>query len=150
MTSAPRQALTTTTTVASTKQATAPVTMAATANSMETTVPVTEVLAGAAKPKDVKEATKKTTAKRARKEIIVDSTTVEPGTDGEKDKPESGSPNVLIVAKSVRNFLKALPNSCHCGAEALPTLNIRVTELLREASTRAHANSRKTLKSCDF
>ena len=56
----------------------------------------------------------------------------------------------LIVAKSVRTMLKSMPNSMHCGADALPMLNVRVQELLTEASARASGNSRKTLKACDF
>jgi hypothetical protein len=56
----------------------------------------------------------------------------------------------LIVAKSVRTMLKGMPNSMHCGADALPTLNIRVQELLSEAAARANGNSRKTIKACDF
>lgn len=56
----------------------------------------------------------------------------------------------LIVAKSVRAMLKAMPNGMHCGADALPMLNTRVQEMLTEAASRASGNGRKTLKGCDF
>lgn len=68
----------------------------------------------------------------------------------EKNETTTTVHNYLIVAKSVRTFLKSLPTACHCGADALPTLNTKVTELLIEASARAHANGRKTIKQSDF
>jgi len=71
-------------------------------------------------------------------------------TAGADDTAAVVSKDCLIVAKSVRTMLKAMPNSMHCGADALPMLNIRVQELLTEAASRASGNSRKTLKACDF
>ena len=56
----------------------------------------------------------------------------------------------LIVAKSVRTFLKNLPQACHLSQDALPMLNQKVLDMLLVASARAHANSRKTIKSSDF
>lgn len=91
--------------------------------------------------------------KRARKETTEPThTTDETGTTSMTigDKTEPVTQNYLIVAKSVRTFLKNLPTSCHCGADALPTLNTKVTEMLIEASQRAHSNGRKTIKSSDF
>ena len=106
--------------------------------------------------KDGKEVVKKAGGtKRARKEPEMKteemmatgtSTTMMEG----NEKPEGSTTSYLIVAKSVRTFLKNLPTACHCGADALPTLNQKVTEMLCEASQRAHANGRKTLKSSDF
>jgi histone H3/H4 len=62
--------------------------------------------------------------------------------------PETGS--WLIVAKAVRQHLKNHEISMHCGSDALPVLNAKLADLLREATARAHANGRKTLKGCDF
>ena len=99
--------------------------------------------------KSIPKETKKVGAKRQRKDT--------PETHGEEvctetpaEKSEGSTQNYLIVAKSVRTFLKNLPTSCHCGADALPTLNQKVTEILIEASQRAHANGRKTIKQSDF
>jgi hypothetical protein len=74
------------------------------------------------------------------------------GEDGtlEEVSGVTGNKDWLIVAKSVRTMLKGMPNSIHCGANALPMLNVRVQELLTEAATRANGNSRKTIKACDF
>jgi hypothetical protein len=56
----------------------------------------------------------------------------------------------LIVAKSVRQLLKNLPNGVHCGADALPAVNAKLHCILIEAATRAHENGRKTLKASDL
>jgi len=69
-----------------------------------------------------------------------------------EDVEKTGEPGTwLIVAKTVRGLLKSNPNAAmHCGSDALPALNARVVEIIQEAITRAVANNRKTLKSCDF
>jgi hypothetical protein len=99
-----------------------------------------------------KEGKKPAGAKRPRKENATsgDAKTADEHNTDSGDKPESVTAQYLIVAKSVRTFLKNLPTACHCGADALPTLNQKVTEMLIEATVRAHANGRKTLKSSDF
>ena len=56
----------------------------------------------------------------------------------------------LIVAKAVRMHLKNHEHSMHCGADALPALNAKLSELINDAVQRAVANGRKTLKQCDF
>lgn len=83
------------------------------------------------------------------------SSTETPAAGGEADavmtdEAPSGNKDWLIVAKSVRSVLKGMPNGMHCGADALPMLNVRVQEILKEASARAAGNGRKTLKACDF
>ena len=101
-----------------------------------------------AQPKEKKQ----TGVKRPRKEIEAakNETVATSAEPTEKGTEGPTATNYLIVAKSVRTFLKGLPTACHCGADALPTLNTKVTELLMEASARAHANGRKTIKFSDF
>jgi hypothetical protein len=69
---------------------------------------------------------------------------------GEEDTkaPETGT--WLIVAKAVRMHLKNNETSMHCGADALPALNAKLADMLRDAMQRAQCNGRKTLKGCDF
>jgi hypothetical protein len=67
--------------------------------------------------------------------------------EGEKASEPS---NWLVVAKTVRGLLKAHPASMHCGSDALPALNSKVSEIINEAIGRALANGRKTLKNSDF
>ena len=69
---------------------------------------------------------------------------------GEEDgkAPESGT--WLIVAKAVRQYLQNNETAMHCGADALPALNAKLADLLRDAMHRAQQNGRKTLKGCDF
>lgn len=71
-----------------------------------------------------------------------------PDAEGDDDKPDSGT--WLLVAKAVRLYLKTHESSMHCGSDALPALNAKLADLLREASGRARANGRKTLKASDF
>lgn len=66
----------------------------------------------------------------------------------EKVVTESGT--WLIVAKAVRMHLKNHEHSMHCGADALPALNAKLSEMINDAVQRAVANGRKTLKQCDF
>lgn len=70
----------------------------------------------------------------------------EPG--GEERGPESGT--WLIVAKAVRMHLKNHEVSMHCGSDALPALNAKLADLIKDAIGRAQTNGRKTLKACDF
>lgn len=72
------------------------------------------------------------------------------GTAPAENEASTANKDWLIVAKSVRAMLKAMPNGMHCGAEALPMLNSRVQEMLTDAASRASGNGRKTLKACDF
>ena len=62
--------------------------------------------------------------------------------------PESGT--WLIVAKAVRSHLKASETSMHCGSDALPALNAKLADMIRDAVLRASLNGRKTIKACDF
>jgi len=62
--------------------------------------------------------------------------------------PESGT--WLIVAKAVRMHLKNHEVSMHCGSDALPALNAKLADLIKDAIGRAQTNGRKTLKACDF
>lgn len=121
------------------------------ATTPSTPAPTPEVLPAG---KEGKEAKKPTGAKRPRKEAAPadakKNAGAEENTADGAEKAEAAGTQFLIVAKSVRTFLKNLPQACHCGADALPTLNQKVTELLIEASMRAHLNGRKTLKICDF
>ena len=66
--------------------------------------------------------------------------------------PEEGKEDskALVVAKAVRQYLKNNETAMHCGADALPVLNAKITGLLRDAMQRAQQNGRKTLKGCDF
>ncbi len=66
----------------------------------------------------------------------------------EKVVPETGT--WLIVAKAVRMHLKNHEHSMHCGADALPALNAKLSEMINDAVQRAVSNGRKTLKQCDF
>jgi hypothetical protein len=81
--------------------------------------------------------------------VTADASPAEEETLGEADVANA-TKDWLIVAKSVRTMLKSMPSSMHCGADALPMLNVRVQEMLTEAAARASGNSRKTLKACDF
>jgi len=65
-------------------------------------------------------------------------------------EPGGESGNCMIVAKAVRMALKNSSTPMHCGADAIPALNSKVMEFINDASARAIANGRKTLKSCDF
>jgi hypothetical protein len=67
-----------------------------------------------------------------------------------KDESETNSAICVIVAKGVRSHLKNLPTSFHCAADAIPTINLRVIELILAASERARANGRKTVRASDF
>jgi len=67
----------------------------------------------------------------------------------EGEKQEGGS-SWLVVAKTVKTMLKSYPTPMHCGADALPALNAKISELINEAVGRALANGRKTLKNSDF
>jgi hypothetical protein len=70
------------------------------------------------------------------------------GEDVEKTSSEiSGG---LVVAKAVRTLLKNHTTPMHCGSDALPALNSKVSEIIYEAIGRALANGRKTLKNSDF
>ena len=67
------------------------------------------------------------------------------------DNVEASSHNQLIVAKSIRAFLKSRPVQYNCSADVLPTLNRVLTEILVRACQRADANNhRKTLMSQDI
>ena len=66
----------------------------------------------------------------------------------EEKGPESGT--WLIVAKAVRMHLKSHEVSMHCGSDALPALNAKLADLIKDAIGRAQTNGRKTLKACDF
>ena len=68
--------------------------------------------------------------------------------EGEKQIGEQ--PGALIVAKAVRTLLKNHTTPIHLGSDALPALNVKVTELIYEAIGRSLANGRKTLKNSDF
>lgn len=68
----------------------------------------------------------------------------------EDDSKTLESGTWLIVAKSVRMYLKNNETAMHCGADALPALNAKLADLLRDAMQRAQCNGRKTLKACDF
>jgi hypothetical protein len=119
----------------------------------QTTTNVPEVLPAGPKGQPAQPKEKKHTGvKRPRKdtETAKDETAANSAEPMEKSNEGPTVTNYLIVAKSVRTYLKGLPTACHCGADALPTLNTKVTELLMEASSRAHANGRKTIKSSDF
>jgi len=114
-------------------------------------------------PPKVEEAEPKRAAKRARKEPAVgEASSAAPKAkknpvaeaDGEATAVEgekvAETANWLVVAKTVRGLLKASPTPMHCGSDALPALNAKVSELINEAVGRALANGRKTLKNCDF
>lgn len=66
----------------------------------------------------------------------------------EMKTPESGS--WLIVAKAVRMHLKSHETAMHCGSDALPALNAKLADMIKDAIVRAQSNGRKTLKACDF
>jgi hypothetical protein len=71
-----------------------------------------------------------------------------PGEENNGSPLETGT--WLVVAKAVRAALKATPTPMHCGADALPALNVKVQETINEAIARALANGRKTIKASDF
>lgn len=62
--------------------------------------------------------------------------------------PDSGQ--WLIVAKAVRMHLKSHETAMHCGSDALPALNAKLADMIKDAINRAQSNGRKTLKACDF
>ena len=66
------------------------------------------------------------------------------------EEGEVAAGSALVVAKAVRTLLKNHPTPMHCGGDALPALNSKVSDIIFEAMGRALANGRKTLKSSDF
>jgi len=66
------------------------------------------------------------------------------------EEGEVAGGSALVVAKAVRTLLKNHPTPMHCGGDALPALNSKVSDIIFEAMGRALANGRKTLKSSDF
>ena len=78
-----------------------------------------ETVVTTAKPKKgVKRQRKDTTTTSMSSDTKTETTTTSETTE----KPET-SPACLVVAKSVRVFLKNLGQPCHCGADAIPELN---------------------------
>jgi hypothetical protein len=63
---------------------------------------------------------------------------------------EEGRSGVLVVHKAVRMTLKGLPTPYHVSSDFISALNTRVHELLIDATNRAHANGRKTLRASDL
>jgi hypothetical protein len=98
-------------------------------------------------PVEVAVETKKAAVKRPRKspsvtpagDVVADATDANPAeTEG----------SMLVVAKSVRTYLKE--RNSHCGADVIPQLNLLVKDLVDAGIRRAQANQRKTLKAADM
>jgi hypothetical protein len=94
---------------------------------------------------------KKVSAKRPRKAqstnanaVVAEGVSVE-----SQDTPLAESEgSMLVVAKSVRTYLKE--RNSHCGADVIPQLNLLVKDLVDAGIRRAQANQRKTLKAADM
>lgn len=76
--------------------------------------------------------------------------TVVPGAQEPAAVVEEGRSGVLVVHKAVRMTLKGLPTPYHVSSDFISALNTRVHELLIDATNRAHANGRKTLRASDL
>ena len=74
----------------------------------------------------------------------------QPAKAEDAEKEEKSDTSMIVVAKAVRMLLKNHPMSMHCGSDAIPALNVKVTEIIMMACERARVNGRKTLKSIDF
>lgn len=74
----------------------------------------------------------------------------QPAKPEDAEKEEKSDTSMIVVAKAVRMLLKNHPMSMHCGSDAIPALNVKVTEIIMMACERARVNGRKTLKSIDF
>jgi len=53
-----------------------------------------------------------------------------------------------FVKKAVQDFARS--NKMMVGSDAYDAINVRVDEMMKEASARCKANKRKTLKAYDF
>lgn len=110
--------------------------------------------AEAAAPVEVAAAPKASPKKRGKTPEVVcadDAATTVPATEeADVERPAAETGGALVVAKAVRTLLKSHTTVMHCGADALPALNSKVSEIIFEAIGRALANGRKTLKNCDF
>jgi hypothetical protein len=71
-------------------------------------------------------------------------------TGGDAGNVEESRGGVLVVHKAVRMTLKSMPTPYHVSADFMSALNTRVHELLMDATNRAAANGRKTLRSSDL
>ena len=97
-----------------------------------------------------------TTAKQSKKrktpessEASVKTVMKSPMTDEDATEMTDDGPG-LVVAKAVRSVLKGMSPPMHCGSDAIPALNSRISELIAQAAERAHKNGRKTIKAIDF
>jgi hypothetical protein len=100
-------------------------------------------------PVEVAIETKKVSAKRPRKTPNAAGAGVENVTTEVHDPaPAEVEGSMLVVAKSVRTYLK--DRNSHCGADVIPQLNLLVKDLVDAGIRRAQANQRKTLKAADM
>jgi hypothetical protein len=66
-----------------------------------------------------------------------------------KKKGEKGSSgDILLVASKVKEKIKG--NNCNTGGDAVDGLNMWVHWLIQQATKRANANGRKTVRAHDF
>ena len=65
-----------------------------------------------------------------------------------KAKKKAGSTEVLLVASKVKEQIKAA--GCNTGGDAVDGLNGWVHWLIEQATKRAQANGRKTVRAHDF
>ena len=65
-----------------------------------------------------------------------------------KAKKKSGSGEILLVASKVREQIKAA--NCNTAGDAVEGLNGWVHWLIEQATERAKANGRKTVRAHDF
>jgi hypothetical protein len=100
-------------------------------------------------PVEVAVETKKVSAKRPRKTQNASAVGADNASAEVPDQaPVEAEGSMLIVAKSIRTYLK--DRNSHCGADVIPQLNLLVKDLVDAGIRRAQANQRKTLKAADM
>jgi hypothetical protein len=67
---------------------------------------------------------------------------------GKAAAPKVAAPEMLLVASKVRAAVKAA--GCNFGGDALDALNAYVAWLVDQATKRAGANNRKTVRGADI
>ncbi len=65
-----------------------------------------------------------------------------------KAAPKAAAPEMLLVASKVRAAVKAA--DCNFGGDALDALNAYVAWIIDQATKRAAANGRKTVRGADI
>jgi hypothetical protein len=116
-------------------------------------VPVDGAAAAAAAPVPKKKAAAKS---KATAPVAADAAAPAPPVGEELSAPpaepaaEEGRGGALVVHKAVRCLLKAMQTPFHVSADFMSGLNAKMHDVILEATVRAQANGRKTLRASDL